>query len=98
MLECLYLAPKKQDLVECYQVMEGLTNLRPKVMQELLEHCGSVKVKRLFLYMAEKAGHKWYEFIDQSRIKLGSGDRSLVPGGAYISKHHISVPQELADQ
>jgi hypothetical protein len=57
LLECLYLIPKKQEFVECYEIMEGLNNLRPKQVQELLEQCTSIKVKRLFLYMAEKAGH-----------------------------------------
>ena len=50
MLECLYLAPEKQELMECYELMEGLTNLRPQQVNELLEACSSVKVKRLFLY------------------------------------------------
>ena len=47
-LECLYLTPKLIDLVECYHLMEGLSNLRPNLVQELLETCRSIKVKRLF--------------------------------------------------
>lgn len=54
-LEALYLVPKKQDFQECYYLMEGLMDMRPKVLQSLLEECKSVKVKRLFLFMAEKA-------------------------------------------
>jgi hypothetical protein len=96
MLECLYLAPTEQDLVECYQVMEGLVNLRPKAVQQLLENCASVKVKRLFLYMAEKAGHQWLQFLDPSKIKVGKGDRSIVNNGVYVAAHHISIPKELA--
>ena len=95
-LECLYLTPNNLDLVESYQVFEGLTNIRPKLMQKLLEACNSVKVKRLFLYMANKAQHQWLSFIDQSGITLGKGDRSLIKGGVYISQFHISVPKELA--
>jgi hypothetical protein len=49
MMECLYLVPKNQFLQECYEIMEGLNNLRPSMVQELLEQCQSVKVKRLFL-------------------------------------------------
>lgn len=96
MMECLYLTPKRLDMVECYQVMEGLVNLRPKVVQQLLESCTSVKAKRLFLYMAEKAGHQWLQFVDQTNIHLGAGDRSLVDNGVYVAKHHISIPRELA--
>jgi len=95
-LECLYLAPDKLDLVECYHVLEGLSNVRPKLMQELLEKCSSVKVKRLFLFMASKAQHQWLAFLDLKKIDLGKGDRSIVKGGVYNAKFRISVPKELA--
>src|SRR5690606_6320353 len=55
-LEALYLSPKHFDLLECYQMIEGLYTLRPDLVQELLTQCTSVRVKRLFLYMARKAG------------------------------------------
>jgi hypothetical protein len=95
-LECLHLTPINFDLVECYQVFEGLSNLRPKLLQELLEICTSIKVKRLFLFMADKAKHQWLPFVDQTKIELGKGDRILVKGGVYISKHRISIPKDLA--
>lgn len=95
-LECLYLAPDRFDVVECYQILEGLANLRPKILQELLENCNSIKVKRLFLFMASKARHQWLDFVDQSRIDLGTGDRVIVKKGVYISKYKISIPKELS--
>lgn len=95
-LECLYLTPNHFDIVECYQILEGLSNLRPKVLQKLLEKCSSIKVKRLFLFMASKANHQWLPFINTTNIELGKGDRILVKGGVYISQHRISIPQELA--
>ncbi|MBK9982644.1 MAG: type IV toxin-antitoxin system AbiEi family antitoxin [Saprospiraceae bacterium] len=95
MMECLYLSPTKFDLIESYQLMEGLNALRPDQVQELLESCNSVKVKRLFLYMAEKAGHLWFSKINLNNIDLGSGKRSLVKNGIYISKYQITVPKEL---
>ena len=94
-LECLYLAPKRQDLVECYYLMEGLVNLRPQLMQTLLKTCTSIKVKRLFLYMAEKAKHQWLPYIDLSKITLGNGDRSITNNGVYLSQYKITVPTEL---
>lgn len=94
-LECLLQVPDRFDLIESYQILEGLSNLRPKVLQELLEKCNSIKVKRLFLYMASKANHHWLDFIDQTNIELGTGDRMLVKGGVYISKYRISVPKEI---
>lgn len=97
LLECLYLAPKKQKLVECYKIMEGLNNLRPKQVQNLLEQCTSIKVKRLFLYMAEKSNHDWFKYIDVEKIDMGKGKRSLVKDGVYIAKYKITVPKALAE-
>lgn len=95
MLECLHLAPDELDLVECFQLMEGLVNLRPKVVQEQLAKCTSVKAKRLFLYMAEKTNHQWLASVDASRVELGAGDRSLAEGGVYVPKYHLVLPQSL---
>ena len=94
-MECLYLAPKHQKLIECYELMEGMNDLRPGAVQELLESCSSVKVKRLFLYLAEKFEHPWLEFFDFSKIDLGSGKRNLVKNGVYIEKYKITVPKEF---
>lgn len=94
-LECLYLAPEHVDIVECYHIMEGLAGLRPDVLQELLQACTSIKVKRLFLYMAEKAGHAWLQFLDTTSVDLGKGKRSLVKQGIYNPKYKITLPREL---
>ncbi len=96
-MECLYLAPEKQELMECYEQMVGLNNARPVQVQELLEKCESIKVKRLFLYMAEKAGHQWFELLQLDKIVLGTGKRSIVKNGAYSAKYKITVPKELYD-
>lgn len=95
LLECVYLVKENQDLLECYELAESLNNLRPGEVQTLLEECRSVKVKRVFLYLAEKAGHKWVEYLDSNKIDLGSGKRSIARGGVYVSKYRITVPKEL---
>jgi len=97
LMECLYLAPEHFELVEAYQIMEGLTTLRPTVVQRLLQECRSVKVKRLFLFMAEKAGHPWLRHLDldPAKIGMGRGKRHLTQGGAYVPKYGITVPREL---
>lgn len=96
-MECLYLAPQEMDLVECYHLFEGLVNLKPKLLKELLSSCQSVKVKRLFLYMAEKANHQWVQFLTTEKFDLGKGNRMLVKKGVYIPKHLLSIPKELAE-
>ncbi len=95
MMECLYLAPAKQDLQECYELMEGLTQLRPQLVQELLESCTSIKVKRLFLYMAKKSKQPWLEYVNLEKVHLGSGKRNLVPGGVYSPEYQLTLPREL---
>ena len=91
LLECLYLSPKKQELLECYEIMEGLNNLQPKQVQELLEQCTSIKVKRLFLCMAEKTKHEWFNYIN---LKNRYGQRKTFFSkrrGLYIQiRHHGS--------
>lgn len=95
-LEALHLAPKQTDLVEIFQVLEGLQTLRPKLMQSLLEACTSIKVKRLFLFMAERAALPVVKRLDQNAVQLGSGNRTITPGGAYVAKFGLIVPKELA--
>lgn len=98
LMECLYLAPKEQSLVECYDLMEGLNNLPPVTVQVTLEQCNSIKVKRLFLFMAEKAGHSWFKHIKTDKINLGKGKRSVVSDGIYVPKYEITVPKKLVNR
>ena len=73
-------------------VFEGLGTLRPDVVKSLLEACSSVKVKRLFLHLAEKHAHAWFKQLDLAKVSLGSGKRVLFTGGRRDSKYLITVP------
>ena len=95
-MECLALSPENFPLSECFELMEGLSSLRPAKVQELLESCKSIKVKRLLLYFAEKANHNWYKYLDIDKIDLGVGNRSLVDSGVLVSKYKLVLPGELA--
>jgi hypothetical protein len=55
----------------------------------------SIKVKRLFLWFAERHHHAWFSPLDASRVDLGRGKRQLVPGGRYDAKYQITVPGDL---
>lgn len=96
-MECLLLSPAHYNLMDVYYLMEMLTSLRFSLVQRLLEACTSVKVKRLFLYMAEKSRHRWFLKLDLSDVSIGSGTRSFVKGGVKNSKYDIVIPKELAD-
>jgi hypothetical protein len=95
-MECLEMSPSQFDLVEAYQLLEGLNSLKPNDVQVLLEKCTSVKVKRLFLFLAEKCGHAWFTYLNFENINLGSGKRMIVENGVYITKYQITVPKSLA--
>lgn len=96
-MECLLLAPEFYDLMDVYYLMEMLTTLRAGMVTKLLEQCSSFKVKRLFLYMAEKSKHAWFKRLDLSNVTLGSGTRSLCKGGVKNAKYNLIIPKELAE-
>jgi hypothetical protein len=93
-LEMLHLVPRKVGFDEARLIMENLITLRPDVVQELLAGCRSVKVKRLFLYMAERCAHPWVSKLDVSKVDLGKGKRMIVPHGRYDAKYRITVPAD----
>lgn len=80
-----------------YYIMESLTTLRPKLVQSLLESCTSQKVKRLFVYMAEKAAHPWFKALKLDSVTLGTSRYMIVPTGKYIAKYNMTIPKELAE-
>jgi hypothetical protein len=97
-LEWLY--ELSEDSLFSSLVMEtfaGLTTLRPRRLQPLLEQCRSVKVKRVFLFLARYHGHSWYQRLDPDSIDFGKGKRQLIPGGRLDKEFQITVPEELAD-
>lgn len=94
-MECLLLAPRRYSFMDLFYIMEQLTSLRPDVVQHLLETSTNYKVKRLFLYMAEKAAHYWVDMLDKTKIDLGTSKMQLVKGGTYISQYRITIPTEL---
>ena len=75
--------------------MEGLSNLSPHRLQKLLANCRSVKVKRLFLFFADRHQHAWVKHIKKEDIDLGIGKRMLVKGGKLNSTYQITVPEDL---
>lgn len=92
-IEYLHDIPKQESFDEAHYIMEGLATLRPSLLQSLLESCRSIKVKRLFLYMAETYNHSWFKYLDDSTIELGSGKREIIKGGKLDTKYQIVVPE-----
>ena len=84
-LECLNLPDASSSLLDIYYIMEGL------------KACTSQKVKRLFLYMAEKAGHAWYRALKLENINLGTSRFMITSTGKYINKYNMTISKELAE-
>ena len=92
-LEYLYDVPKKEGFDEANYLMEGLSTLRPHVLQNLLENCKSIRVKRLFMYMAEYHNHPWFMRLNTSKMDFGKGKKEIVKGGKLDKKYQIVVPE-----
>lgn len=93
MMEVLYEISQGETLEQARSLMAGLATLRSSLVQELLQNCRSIKVKRLFLVLAEEAGHKWFDKLDSEAIDLGSGKRVIGKGGRFVSKYQLSIPE-----
>lgn len=92
-MEMLYHVPNRVTYEESLLIMENLVSLRANVVQRLLEGCNSVKVKRLFMYMARKHNHPWFTKVDTSNIDFGRGKRSIVKNGRLDPEYLITVPK-----
>ena len=91
-LELLDEVPQRETFHQADVLMEGLSNLSPRRLHTLLVACRSVKVKRLFLWFAERHHHAWLKKLDRKDIDLGHGKRDACEGrqaGPEV-QHHCS--------
>ncbi|HEY0701227.1 MAG TPA: type IV toxin-antitoxin system AbiEi family antitoxin domain-containing protein [Candidatus Acidoferrales bacterium] len=94
-LELLNEVPQRETFHQADMLMEGLRTLSPKRLQKLMVECRSVKVKRLFLWFAERRNYPWLKQLDRAEIDLGIGKRMLHRGGKLDPKFKITVPENL---
>jgi len=92
--EFLFHVPRKQSFDEAIKIFENLTTLRFEIVQTLLDNCKSIKVKRLFLYLAETSNHFWLKKINLDSVNLGSGKRVIEAKGKLDAKYKITVPRK----
>jgi hypothetical protein len=95
LLELLDELPKGDSFHEVDMAIEGLTNLSPNRLENLLLDCRSVKVKRLFFFFADRHQHGWLKHINKNLVNLGKGKRMLVRGGTFNAAYQITVPEDL---
>lgn len=95
LLESIELTPQFINCEYVLHLIEGMTTLRPKVLEKLLVNCNSVKTKRMFLLLAESQDHEWLKRISLKNVNLGHGKRVIGSGGYYYKKYKISLPINL---
>ena len=98
LLEVLTEVPSAVSFEHADALMQGLSNLSPKKIDALLRTCRSIKVKRLFLWLAERNGHPWYKRLEPTEYDLGSGKRVLAQHGRLHARWAITVPKEMHDE
>lgn len=98
LLELLEDVPANVSFDYADALMQGLTSLSPIKLERLLFACTSVKVKRLFFWLASRYQYPWLKKLDFNKFDLGSGKRVLVQGGKLDKQFQITVPEHLYGQ
>ena len=95
-LEYLNLVPNHFSFEQAQFLIEGMMTLRPELLQSLLEHCTSIKTKRLFLVLAEHEGHPWWNSLNLEKLALGTSKLTIAKGGYYYPRYQLSLPVKLS--
>jgi len=80
------------------EIFEGLTTLRPNIVNALLLKCDSKKVKRLFLFFMENYNHQWTNFVNKENVDIGAGKMQIVKEGAFDKKYLITIPKSFKNE
>jgi hypothetical protein len=96
MLELLVDLPNAVTFEHANELMQGLVNLSPRKLDALLKACKSVKVKRLFFWLAKRQSYPWFSKLNVADYDLGSGKRVVAKGGKLDTDYLITVPSHMA--
>jgi hypothetical protein len=95
MLELLYqVKPDGLSFEFAAEIFEGLTTLRPSLINELLSMCENIRVKRLFLFLTSYFNHPWAKHVKKEGLELGTGRMQVVKNGVFDNEFLITVPKE----
>lgn len=85
----------RESFEHAVQMFEGLTVLRPGMINDLLAACRSIKVKRLFLFLAHHFDYPWAKRLETDDLDLGNGNRQVIKGGRLDKNFLITVPEHF---
>jgi hypothetical protein len=92
LLELLVNVPEQVSVEHADELVQGMTQLSPRKLTELLNICKHVKVKRLFFWLAERHQYPWCKKLNSGDFDLGAGKRMVVVGGKLDRKYQITMP------
>ena len=95
LLELVSTVKEVADFKMVDRYFESVTVLHHKRLNVLLQNCGHIRTKRLFLWFAKKHRHAWFDTIDIDTIDLGSGKREIIKGGVLDRDFLITVPRDM---
>ena len=90
------LGDSNEDFNYASEMVEGMALARPALVQQLLEGCTSVRVKRLFLFLATYHRLRWLKKLDLESVDMGKGKRQIVKGGRLNQQFQITVPEHYS--
>lgn len=74
-------------------LMENLSFETSDDVEAHLVDCTSIKVRRLFLHLADETGVSWFQKLNLERIDIGRGNRVWFPSGKVAYPYKITVPR-----
>jgi hypothetical protein len=97
-MELLSTVDSATEIQQADKLFEGAANLRPSIVQEMMEQCRQVKAKRLFLWLAMRHDFSWFKKLDISKLDLGKGKRQIVKDGILDKNYLITIPKEMVNE
>lgn len=94
-MEVLANVPRSVSFDHADELMQGLLNLSPKKLDGLLLGCKSIRVKRLFFWLAARNDHQWFNKLNVQDYNLGAGKRVVAKDGKLDKKYMITVPKHM---
>ena len=95
LFELLKDVPQSVSFERAERFLEGLSDLSPRRLELLVQRTPSVKIRRLFFWLAERQGHPWTRRLRPEDFDLGRGKLALATGGRFVSRYGITVPAAM---
>ena len=95
LFELLKDVPQSVSFERAELFLEGLPDLSPQRLELLLQRTPSVKIRRLFFWLAERQGHPWARPLRPDDFDPGRRKFALAKAGRFMSRYRITVPTAM---